>query len=84
MMFNDGGVFPGVKGRPQRPPDPPAPTSEPWIPLAPGSRAGCSLRLSLSPSNLSGVCPEEKVSSGLSLNPRTRPTNSREEVRTAF
>lgn len=20
MMFNDGGVFPGVKGRPQRPP----------------------------------------------------------------
>lgn len=66
MLFNDGGVFLASRAVPKGP-DPPAPTSEPWIPLAPGSQAGCSLRLSLSSSNLSGVCPEERCLVGCHL-----------------
>lgn len=65
-MFNDGDVFVVLRGVPKDPPGPPAPTRGPWIHLAPRSRAGCSHGC-LSPSNLSGVCLEEKVSSGCHL-----------------
>lgn len=65
-MFNDGGVFVALRGVPKDPracQHPLENRGSTWPPGAGlGARTGC-----LSPSNLSGVCLDEKVSSDCHL-----------------